>query len=91
MKYLTRFEMFYREKTLSEVFQVCHIEFETVVDVEAETECELVIRRDCTELHHRVVEAGPGHRLQEPAFMREERPVVRDIFTAVPECQDHQV
>ena len=80
-------------------FEVCHTEFDTVADVEAVEECELVTRRHCTELHQQVVSSLPRHphevTIPEPIFrstqaMRQQ-PYVQDIFSAVPKCHDNQV
>ena len=77
-------------------FEVCHTEFDTVADVEAVEECELVTRRHCTELHQQVVSSLPRHEvtIPEPIFRSTEamqQPYVQDIFSAVPKCHDNQV
>ena len=77
-------------------FQVCHTEFDTVADVEAVEECELVTREHCTELHQRVVSSLPrGHEVtHQPVFRgtgAARHQHAQDIFSAVPKCHDNQV
>ena len=84
----------------TEPFQVCHTEFETVAEVEAVEECELVTREHCTELHQQVVSSLPrGHEVthevtHQPVFRgtaAARQQYAQDIFSAVPKCHDNQV